>query len=655
MIIGGAEDKLRKRTILTEFVAASGGAHARIAVIATASSLGPEVVEVYDALFRKLGAAEVVSVRPESREQAHDPDLVAEIGKATGVFMTGGNQLKLSSVICGTPFADALVEAHRNGVVIAGTSAGASIQSSHMVAFGGPGSTPKQRMTQVAAGLGLLQSSVIDQHFDQRNRYGRLLMIVSQSPSLLGIGVDEDTAAVVEEADDGHEVLRVVGRGAVTIFDPARIVTTAYEAKRSTPLLASGVTLHVLPHGARFDLTTRTLIPQAAVVDAVGGGRDRRGRPGPPSDGPRHRGGRRLAVGAPAAGAGPLTQEEDRRPPSGRSPLMTERPTPDLTILETRVYRGANIWSYEKAIHLVVDLGSLEKFPTDTLPGFTDNILQMLPGLREHSCSRGRRGGFVERLNEGTWLGHVAEHAALALQQVVGHDIRRGKTRQVKGRPGVYNVVFGYIDEQVALAAAKLAIRVVNHLVEADPEFDWEAELESFILRAERTAFGPSTQALVDEAVSRDIPVDPAQPALPRPARPGRPRQADPGHDDLRDRVHRGRHRLRQGPHHQAARRGRPAGAQAGLRAHGGPGGAGRGPDRLPRRREAARRQPRARRLPEPRERGRRPRGVPDRQGAVPPRVGDRRVLRHRQGLPLPGHRRPDRRDRRAGAGVGHR
>lgn len=266
MIIGGAEDKLGKRTILKEFVAAAGGEHARIAVIATASSLGPEVVEVYDALFRRLGAAEVVSVRPESRADAHDPELVGALGKATGIFMTGGNQLKLSAVVCGTPFGDALAEAHRDGVVIGGTSAGASIQSSHMVAFGGPGSTPKQRMTQVAAGLGLLQSAVIDQHFDQRNRYGRLLMIVSQSPSLLGIGVDEDTAAVVEEVD-GHELLRVVGKGAVAIFDPSRIVTNAYEAKRSSPLLASGVVLHVLPHGSRFDLTTRTLVPQPAVVD----------------------------------------------------------------------------------------------------------------------------------------------------------------------------------------------------------------------------------------------------------------------------------------------------------------------------------------------------------------------------------------------------
>ena len=210
MIIGGAEDKLRKRTILKEFVAASGGEQARIAVIPTASSLGDEVVEVYDALFRTLGAAEVVSVRPETREEAHDPELrrPARHG-APAIFMTGGNQLKLSSVISGTPFGDAIVEAHRAAPSSAGTSAGASIQSSHMVAFGGPGATPKQRMTQVAAGLGLLESSVIDQHFDQRNRYGRLLMIVAQSPQLLGIGVDEDTAAIV---DRGRRPRAAAGR-----------------------------------------------------------------------------------------------------------------------------------------------------------------------------------------------------------------------------------------------------------------------------------------------------------------------------------------------------------------------------------------------------------------------------------------------------------
>ncbi len=266
MIVGGAEDKLRKRSVLAEFVRAAGGARARIAVIPTASSLGSEVVEVYDALFRKLGAAEVVSARPESREQANDPAYVDLLADVTGIFMTGGNQLKLSGVICGTPFGDAIRAAHDRGVIVGGTSAGASIQSSHMVAFGVGGATPKQRMTQVAAGLGLLDSTVIDQHFEQRNRYGRLLMIVAQSPQLLGMGVDEDTAAVVR-SEGGRQVLEVIGRGAVTLFDPARVVTNAHEAPRSHPLLASGVVLHVLPAGSRFDLDARELVPGPGPVD----------------------------------------------------------------------------------------------------------------------------------------------------------------------------------------------------------------------------------------------------------------------------------------------------------------------------------------------------------------------------------------------------
>jgi cyanophycinase len=265
MIIGGAEDKLRRPTILTDFVALAGGPDARIVVIPTASSLGDEVVEVYDALFRRLGAGEVTACRPESREEAHDPDLVKPVDQATGVFLTGGNQLKLSAVICGTPVGDAVVRARERGAVVAGTSAGASIQSSHMVAFGPGGATPKQRMTQVAAGLGLLGSTVIDQHFDQRNRYGRLLMIVSQSPQLLGIGVDEDTCATVT-VEDAHEILRVSGRGAVTILDPAQLVTNAFEAKRSTPMLASGIVLHVLPAGTAYDLSERTLLPDSPAV-----------------------------------------------------------------------------------------------------------------------------------------------------------------------------------------------------------------------------------------------------------------------------------------------------------------------------------------------------------------------------------------------------
>jgi len=266
MAIGGAEDKLGRRTVLKTFVESAGGADARIAVIPTASSLGPEVVEVYDALFRKLGASEVVAARPETREDANDPAMVARLDKVTGIFMTGGNQLKLSAVVSGTAFGEAIRRAHERGVTVAGTSAGASIQSSHMVAFGSGGSTPKQRMTQLAAGLGLVRDVVIDQHFGQRNRYGRLLMLVSQSPGLLGIGIDEDTAAVIT-AEDGVETLRVVGRGVVTIFDGRNVVSNAHEARRTAPLLASGVVLHVLPAGSAFDLTAKELVRQAAAVD----------------------------------------------------------------------------------------------------------------------------------------------------------------------------------------------------------------------------------------------------------------------------------------------------------------------------------------------------------------------------------------------------
>ena len=264
-VIGGAEDKLKRRTVLRHFVEACGGASARIGIIPTASSLGPEVIEIYTALFKRLGASDVVGVRPESREEANDPALVSALDDVTGIFMTGGNQLKLSAIINGTSFADALRSAHHRGVTIGGTSAGASIQSSHMVAFGAGGATPKQRMTQLAAGLGLIRECVIDQHFEQRNRYGRLLMLVAQSPNLLGIGVDEDTAAIVT----GDREIEVIGRGSVTIIDGREMTSNAHQAKGTEPLLVSGARLHVLPAHAKFDLMSRALIPMGSQVDAA--------------------------------------------------------------------------------------------------------------------------------------------------------------------------------------------------------------------------------------------------------------------------------------------------------------------------------------------------------------------------------------------------
>ena len=263
--IGGAEAKLRRRHVLRSFVVEAGGAEARIAVVPSASSLGLEVVEVYQAVFTSLGAGEVMAVRPESRADAQDPELVGTLDRATGVFMTGGNQLKLSAYIAGTPFGDAIHRAYHRGAAVGGTSAGASILADHMIAFGTGGSTPQQRMSQLAVGLGLITGVVIDQHFEQRNRYGRLMSLVAQSPSLLGIGVDEDTAAVVR----GGNVIEVVGRGAVTIVDGQHLITNAFAAKRTAPLLMSGAIIHVLPAGSQFDLAHRQLLTHTTpVVDS---------------------------------------------------------------------------------------------------------------------------------------------------------------------------------------------------------------------------------------------------------------------------------------------------------------------------------------------------------------------------------------------------
>ncbi len=199
------------------------------------------------------------------------------------------------------------------------------------------------------------------------------------------------------------------------------------------------------------------------------------------------------------------------RPRAERERAKTEPATkkpparPDLKVLETQVFRGPNYWSYEPCIRLLVDLGSLEEWPSNTIPGFNDRLLEFLPGLEQHACSLGRAGGFVERLREGTWVGHVAEHIALELQRESGSHVYRGKTRSA-GRAGRYNVIFGYWEERVGQAAGELAVRLVNHLVKPEPGLDFQQELEGLIRLAERRAFGPSTQALIDEAAGRGIP-----------------------------------------------------------------------------------------------------------------------------------------------------
>ena len=263
MIIGGAEDKLRDRVILSRFVRLALGADSHIVVISTASSLGDQATALYRELFTGMGARRVSGLRPVTRQEANEPSVFSVIESATGIFLTGGNQLKLSSVVGGTKLQAAILEAHDRGVIVAGTSAGASAASTHMVAFGSSGATPKHRMVQISAGLGLLKNVVVDQHFEQRTRLGRLLAVIAQSPSLVGLGLDEDTAAIVYD----DETLEVLGRGAVTIVDGSRVVTDSFQTKGHRPMMVSGAVLHSLPSGYGFDLRGRTLLP--TVEDVV--------------------------------------------------------------------------------------------------------------------------------------------------------------------------------------------------------------------------------------------------------------------------------------------------------------------------------------------------------------------------------------------------
>jgi len=261
MVIGGAEDKLGERVILSRFVQLAGGDQARIAVISTASSLGEAATDLYRQIFARVGAENVIGLRPETREEANDPQTVGALRDVTGIFMTGGNQLRLSSVIGGTKLGTAILDAHGRGAVVAGTSAGASAVATRMMAFGSSGATPKHRMAHVSVGLGLLLNVVVDQHFEQRTRLGRLLALVAQSPSLIGLGLDEDTAAII----DANDILEVIGRGSVTIIDGSDVITDAFQTTGHRPMMVSNARLHSLPSGYRFDLRARRVLPLDAT------------------------------------------------------------------------------------------------------------------------------------------------------------------------------------------------------------------------------------------------------------------------------------------------------------------------------------------------------------------------------------------------------
>jgi len=266
--IGGAEDKTRERVILRYFLEAAGGTDAAIVVLATASEV-PETGERYADLFYRMHADSVEVLRIDTREHALEAreEALDLLEYATGLFLTGGSQLKFSSALGGTQIAQAIRERHRDGMVVAGTSAGAAVLSEHMIALGDSGGTPRRRLVHMAKGLGLAPHLVIDQHFRRRDRLGRLLTALSYNPEPLGVGIDEDTAAVI----DGDGLLRVLGSGAVTVVDASGLrYSDSDGVDKTRPIALLGLKLDFLTTGCRYDLKRRIGMPPPAQVPQEG-------------------------------------------------------------------------------------------------------------------------------------------------------------------------------------------------------------------------------------------------------------------------------------------------------------------------------------------------------------------------------------------------
>lgn len=251
--IGGAEDKDTNPRILERFVELSGGADADIVIIPTASRLKESGLN-YHALFTAMGVARVEVMDFDTRRDAQEPNRVQRLSEASGIFFTGGNQLRLSTILGGTDIARAVRLASARGVTVAGTSAGAGILSEHMIAFGKEGSSPRASSVRLAPGLGLTNRFVIDQHFRQRDRLGRLTAALAYNPFAIGIGLDEDTAAFISPDD----TLEVEGSGAVTVVDAHDLqFSSMAHADEDDPVCMLGLGVHILIAGATFNLHTR--------------------------------------------------------------------------------------------------------------------------------------------------------------------------------------------------------------------------------------------------------------------------------------------------------------------------------------------------------------------------------------------------------------
>ncbi|MBE9008867.1 cyanophycinase [Pseudanabaenaceae cyanobacterium LEGE 13415] len=256
IIIGGAEDKEGECRILREFIRRAGGLQSRIVVMTVATGLPGEVGDHYTQVFQRLGAEDIRVVDTADRDDASDPKAIEDVSQATGIFFTGGNQARITECIKDTDLDTALRKRFEEGAVIAGTSAGAAMMPDMMIVVGEGETNPRREVAKMDRGMGFLPNVVIDQHFAQRGRLGRLLSALAQQPASLGFGIDENTAIVVS-----GKMLEVIGEGAVTVVDESTVTHNNIEKLLPDEDLAlCGATLHILPSGYKFDLEKRSPI-----------------------------------------------------------------------------------------------------------------------------------------------------------------------------------------------------------------------------------------------------------------------------------------------------------------------------------------------------------------------------------------------------------
>ena len=258
MVIGGAEDKVNGCGILTAFFKSAGGKMATIGIIPCASQEPSVVGDRYYQIFKEMGAPQVQILDIRQPKECDEERWLNILGTCTGIFVTGGDQLRLRDLIGGSKFIAAIKQRIGIGnLVMAGTSAGAAIVGEKMISGGSSGESPNQSLVDLTDGLGIFPELLVDQHFHNRNRMARLMSAIAAHPDKLGIGIDEDTCAAFEN-DSTFEVL---GKGTITIIDPGKLTHTNYPAAaESSPLSLHNLTVHVLSHGDRYNYQHRRVL-----------------------------------------------------------------------------------------------------------------------------------------------------------------------------------------------------------------------------------------------------------------------------------------------------------------------------------------------------------------------------------------------------------